>query len=166
MTFFTETDRDSDLYPATDPNVLACQAALQSARAQAEPATHAWKQYLIEHCDEATRIPFERAKQRLFDQLQDAGDAVTEAEVAYTKALDLATARATAAWDEKIRAQFLDDIQTIEAFIAVLERHEATVIEAQSAGVKNVVSVPMVFITAGELRTRLDYAKRELGFLK
>lgn len=163
MKFFAGIDSDIDLYPAKYPDVIACQGALDVARHALEPAQQAWKDYHAEHADQPMSVPFSRTKQRLYEVVTDTAEALAEAESAYTIALEVATARATAAWDDIIRQQFLDDLPTVEGFISLLQKHEERVAEAEEAGARHVLHVPHVFITSTELRTRLEYAKGQMN---
>ena len=165
MNFFptvSETD-EAELSPRQDPAVIQLQAALDNARRALEPAQKAWNDFCARHADESVSIPFSRQKQRLYDTFCDRSLDVDEAQATLTHALEAATAKGTAAWDDIVRQQFADDQSTIAAFIEVLEKHEATLTGAQAAGVRHALNVPMVFMTAGELRTRLAYARTQLG---
>jgi hypothetical protein len=163
MNFLTTASETDLLYPANDPHVIACQGALHTAREALAPVAQAWKDYCAARADENRSVPFSREKQRLFDQFTDASWAVDDAEAALKPVLDAAMQRATTAWDEMIRQAFLDDLPTVEAFIELLRRHEETVVLAQAAGVSHTLNAPMVFLTHAEVRTRLEYAKNELG---
>lgn len=160
---FEQTPATETLYPYQDPEVLRLEIVLREVSELAQPAAQAWSNYIVAHCDEPVSFPFSRQKQRLYDAVQDTSEALAVAEAAYTFALDAATAKATALWNDRIRQQFLDDLPVIETFIALLEKHEQLLIEAQTAGVTRSLNVPMVFVTSQEVRTRLAYARGQLG---
>jgi hypothetical protein len=160
---FEQTTTDRDLYPARDPDVIRLQAVLGEAREALAPAAQAWKDYCAARADDNRSVPFSRVKQHLFDQFTDASWAVEDAEAALRPVVDAAMARATAAWDDRIRQAFLDDLPAIESFIELLRRHEETVMLAQAAGVTHSLNAPMVFLTSQEVATRLQYARTQLG---
>jgi hypothetical protein len=164
MHLFKPTDSITDeLYPARDPEVVRLQAALDAARTEAEPATKAWHEYCEAHMDDPISVPFSRQKQRVYDRFCDASWSIDDAEAALHPVMDAATQRAKVLWDDRIRQQFLDDQPAIEAFIELLAAYEATISEAQAAGVSRMLNVPNVFLTAREVAERLAYAKKELG---
>lgn len=70
MNFFT-TANETELHPHEDPEILRLQAALDAAWCAHAPAQQAWADYCAAHCDEVTRFPFPRDKQRLYDQLKN-----------------------------------------------------------------------------------------------
>jgi hypothetical protein len=163
MNFFSTTSSDTELYPRQDPEVLRLHAEVQEARRQAAPAAAAasrlWSQDNCQGSNPSLASDYWPAKRTANETAQ----ALERATVAHTLALDAATQGARAAWDAKIRQEFLDDGASIEAFIAMLEKYERLVGEAQDAGVPNIGNVALTFLTATEVRGRYEYARRALG---
>ena len=164
--FEATTTSETDLYPNRDPDVLACQAACDAAQDTLTSAQQALNAYCELHPDAASKRPYPRPMARLYDDCEDAQQVAEEAGIAHRMALETATAKAVTLWNARIRQEFLDDQSVIEAFVVMLERHERTLLEAQTALRETggrPLNVPNFFMTAQGVREMVAATKKAMG---
>ncbi len=161
--FEQTTASETVLHPHEDPEVKRLRAEVEAAEIPATHAQQAFRNYLAAHWQDSIKVPWPRVKQALSDRCDETAQVLGEVGRALDLALTAATDRATQAWDHRISQAFLDDLPTIEQFIAVLERHEQLAVEAEQSGVRRAISVSKSFITSAEMSERLAYAKKALN---
>lgn len=153
---------DTALYPRQDEEVIACHTVASEARLKANEAAAAWRQYGIDHIGDVNGCPFPKDKQQLYDSAAETEQAALEAERAHAQALEAATARATAAWNDRIRAELLEDEHIVQAFVDLLRKFEGKAMEANAAGC-HAFRLSENFLCADEVAERFRYAKSALG---
>lgn len=164
MQMFDETTAtETEWYPDKDPQVVQLEAVLREAQAQAAAAQQSLTDYDALHGGEPVGRGYLRHRQRVLDTRDDADWAEKEAHAALGHAWDAANEKAKELWNARIRQQFRDDIQKIEAFIVTLQEHENTLLAANTAHVRDMLKVPVLFMTAEQVRGRLAYAKGQMG---